>query len=115
MSLEKTTWYQTEIGPVKIEAFGDNYLKTTTEIYWNERIFRLDRYMTELVIEEYEGKPLDSEVTNSWTTSFPADPMTGEEVWKWFFFLVVSNDPERLAAHRKRLKEVGVTKGEQND
>lgn len=108
--LEKTTFYQTEIGPVKIEAFGDNYLNTTTEIYWNDRIFRLDRYMTNLIIEEYEGKPLDSEIVNSWTIPFPADPMTGEEVWKWFFFLVVSEDPDRLAAHKKKLEEFGFVK-----
>ena len=112
MSLDKTTWHETEIGPVKIEAFGDNYLKTTTEIYWNDRTFRLDRYMTSLVIEEYEGKPLDTDVINSWSIPFPADPMTGEEVWKWFFFLVVADDPERLAAHKKQLIEFGVIKGE---
>lgn len=113
MSLEKTTWHETEIGEVKVEAFGDNYLKTTTEIYWNNRIFRLDRYMTELLIEEYEGKPLDSEVINSWSVDFPAEKMTGEEVWKWFFHLVVSEDPIRLEAHRKKLYKVSNPSGEQ--
>jgi hypothetical protein len=105
MSLNKTTWHDTEIGKVKIEAFDDNYLSTTTEIYWNDRIFRLDRYMTSLFIEEYEGKPLDSNVINTWEMPFPADPMTGEEVWKWFFFLVVSKDPERLAICEKQRME----------
>lgn len=114
MSLDKTTWHQTEIGPVKIEAFHDTYLNTTTEIYWNDRIFRLDRYMTSLFIEEYEGKPLDTDIVNTWEIPFPADQMTGEEVWKWFWFLVASNDPERLAAHKKRLEEWNLIKGEQN-
>lgn len=105
MSLDKDTWHSTELGLGMVEAFSDNYLKTITNIYWNNRTFMLYRYMTELGVEEYAGEVLESDIINTWNVEFPPEKMTGEEVWKWFWFLVVMNDPQRLAAHAEKVKE----------
>ena len=84
---------------VKIEV--NNWYQTHATINYQGRFFFLDRRAGELGIEEwpngearqsrsfltFENKPM-----REWSISFPQEPMTEEEIGKWFWHIVAMYD-----------------------
>ncbi len=84
---------------VKIEI--NNWYQTYAKINYQERFFFLDRRAGELGIEEwpseearqsrsfltFENKPM-----REWAIAFPQEPMTEEEIGKWFWHMVAMHE-----------------------
>lgn len=104
--------------PAKIRIYG-NWFLTQGDVYWRNRYFYFRLKHEYASFHEYtsEGWPERQEKQIAeWGMDYPQDEVTTKEVAKLFWHLVVTEDAEYLAAHKKTVDEMHAKypiKGEQ--
>lgn len=110
--------FEMDDSPVRISSYG-NWFLTQGDIYWRDRYFYFRLKHEYASFYEYTDKgwpERQEEQLAEWGMDYPQDEVTPKEVAKLFWHLVVTTDPQYLAAHKKRVDEMHakyLIKGEQ--
>lgn len=92
--------FEMDLGPAVIHIDNNNYFFNQGEVRWNSRYFyfrckyayaEFVEYHSDDWVENPEVKQI-----NAWGMDYPQEVISHHEVYKLFWHLVVSEDPERL-------------------
>jgi len=103
--LETKHKYKMEITDLQF-TFDDTWHLTQAYLQWDNRFFYLRRKTDKLEITEWlTEEPFKGEELGYWHMDYPIGEMSAHEIYKVFWHLVASNDPQRLERHNKQVKE----------
>jgi hypothetical protein len=97
--------FEMDLGPAVIYIDNNNYFFNQGEVRWNNRYFY---FRCKYSYAEFVEYPSDDWVENPeikeikrWGMDYPQEVITHHEIYKLFWHLVASEDPERLDSCRK--------------